>query len=81
MPFAVVRAHIAMLPRLQAREALRAVMITALGTGSLSKDDATATLRGWERIAHPSAVRRPVRPSPADLQRIGIQVVQVPPRG
>jgi hypothetical protein len=81
MPFAVVQAHLRMLPRLQAREALREVMVTAVGTGSLKQDDARATLRSWEQVAHPAQRRRAVRPSFADLERIGIQVVQVPARG
>jgi hypothetical protein len=78
MPFAVVHAHLRMLPRLQARDQLRQAMVTAIGTGRLTKDDTQATLRQWDRVAHPAQRRRVPRATFADLERIGIQVVQVP---
>jgi hypothetical protein len=51
-PRAVVRAHLLMLPRLDAEESLSAAQRVAVGTGSLKGNAGPALIRDWLRVAH-----------------------------
>lgn len=74
-PIAVIRACAAMMPQLQAEESLLAFQRTAVGSGSLAKDDAQAILRGWERQAFPERPHAVVRnPSRDELRAMGVGV-------
>lgn len=79
LPFRIVRACAAMMPRLQAEESLTAVERTAVGTGSLKKEDAQAITRAWARDVAPSSRERVQRITPEALEAIGIQYQIVPP--
>jgi ribose 5-phosphate isomerase len=50
-PRAVVRAHLLMLPRLQAEESLREVQRIGVGTGSLKAETIRTLLSGWARTS------------------------------
>lgn len=50
-PRAMVRAHLRMLPRLQAEEALRVSERVAVGSGSLRREASQAVVREWARQA------------------------------
>jgi hypothetical protein len=70
MPMALVRASLTMMPRLQAEEALLAVQVTALGTGSLKPGDARAVR---DRLARAAGRRaRAHRATPEGLAAMGI---------
>ena len=77
IPTAIVRSSIAMLPRLQAEESILAVNRTALGSGSLAKDDARALSRTWSKAANGGQEQPAIRIStddPAKLKDLGIGV-------
>ena len=59
-PLALVRAHVAMLPRLRAEESMRLAEATAVGAGTLTREASRDIVRQWEREASddPSPVGR-----------------------
>lgn len=63
MPIALLEAHVAMLPRLQAEEQLR--MIGAVGMGFGGGDDAKRIIRRLEAMADGDADAKPKFISPA----------------
>lgn len=76
---AVVRASLAMLPRLQAEEALLAVTTTTLAVGRLEKDAATKLLDHLHRVAGIETAAPVVkRPSDRALRGAGIGVRRAP---
>lgn len=84
LPFSIVHAHVRMLPRLQAREALRAVTITALGSGAVKREDSAPILRTWRRAAEfdGAPAEQPKRMwTEGEIEAMGIEVVKVPARG
>jgi hypothetical protein len=76
-PMALVRASLAMLPRLQAEEALLVVQATALGTGSLKPGEARQVR---DRLVRAAGHRRAPaqRMTPEGLAAIGIGFREVP---
>jgi hypothetical protein len=68
MPLAVIRAFVAMLPRLEAEEALK----TAQRVTGATKTG-WAVIRGWERAAR-GGRSRAVKPTPDQLADLGIGV-------
>lgn len=82
IPLCVVNAHVEMLPRLDADEALARANSTGVGAGLKPGDWVTDQIAEWERTANGG--RRPRRAaakaSPAALQSIGIGL-QVVKRG
>lgn len=73
-PGALVRAFMAMLPRLDAEEALGRASVQALGSGSMKKRDAMKLERQLRRAANGGASVRAARPSTAQLAMMGIGV-------
>lgn len=77
---AVVRACMAMLPRLQAEETLLAVTAGVLGAGRLPRDEHRRLFERLERIAAAdgAGTTRAVTPTGQNLRSIGIGVRRVP---
>lgn len=81
LPVPIVRAFIAQLPRLEAREALHSAAQTALGSGSLQRGKAREIERRWQRQAEGPRERQP-----ATTQSVwgglasmgGVKVITVP---
>jgi hypothetical protein len=71
MPLAVIRAFVAMLPRLEAEEALKTAQRVSVGTGATK--NGRAVIRGWERAAR-GGRSRAVKPTPDQLADLGIGV-------
>ncbi len=47
----LLRAYQEAVPTIQAREALQAVQVAAVGSGNMKKSDRAAAFRRWERAA------------------------------
>jgi hypothetical protein len=80
-PRAILRAHIRALPRLDARDALRAVREIALGTGLLGGDALRDAVEAWREVAGIEAAPARSRSlaalkSAASGLRIGVHTVQ-----
>lgn len=75
-PRRIVRACLAMLPRLQAEESLLAVRRTGLGVGAFARHDARKLTEAWVAAAHatPSGRRPTQHASPDILATMGIGV-------
>lgn len=74
----ILRACLAMLPRLHAEECLVASLTVSLGTGAMAKEDAQRVQRQWREIARPDEpVRRIIAPDGA-FESLGIKVVREP---
>lgn len=73
-PRAVVWAHVAMLPRIEAGESLLAVERIAVAVGG-----GADTIRAWQRVAHVETARVR-RATPADLKALGFGYRKVPKR-
>ena len=68
-----------MLPALRADDAIRTANVVAMGTGSVSEDDARTIRRDWTSAVEAVRGRPPVRKAtPHDLSQIGIKTVAVP---
>lgn len=78
---AMVRACLAMLPRLQAEECLTASLTVSLGVGALPKEDATRVHRQWRETARPTEQERRIIAPDSTLAGLGITVVREPRRG
>lgn len=80
-PIAIVRACLAMLPRLEAEESLLASTRARVGSGMLAAEDAQKVTRAWARVASAGAPGnvRGARPSPDQLAAMGIDVTILPP--
>jgi len=78
VPLALVRAHVEMLPRLQAEESLLTARRVAVGSGSMSSKDARSTQADWLRTIEPHTARARQKASPADLAAMGIGYHIVP---
>lgn len=78
-PRAVVRAHLRMLPRLEAEEALAAVDRTAVGTGSLKSDASKTLVKRWIDLVRAGAPpkRKTGRQLAASAAASGITVRKV----
>jgi len=77
-PIGVVRAHLAMLDRLDSEEALTASAAAMVGRNSLLKRDAVRRIvRDWEKRSRPAHERRARKATPADLAALGIVVQKV----
>jgi hypothetical protein len=75
MPRAMVRAHLLMLPRIQAEESLRVVQQVGAGTGSFTGDTGRSLLRSWSRTAQGEGAITPERAtSKTALQTMGARV-------
>ena len=72
-PVAIVRAYAAMLPRLEAEEALRGWGLAMLGAGRVSAAAARRKERELMRAAHGRAAR-PARATPQAMAMMGIAV-------
>lgn len=82
VPQALVRACLEMLPRIQAEESLQMARRVAVGSGTLTAEDAKAAQSDWLRTCEP--VRRPKvrhKATPADLAAMGISYRVVPSSG
>jgi len=80
-PLVAIRACVAMLPRLEATEALRGAEVAAIGGGTLAADVRTKTLNRWAREASTSTSSRPApRPTVGRLAHLGIGMVTRPRR-
>jgi hypothetical protein len=81
MPFSVLNAYVAMLPRMVARGALNRVTEHALGAGSMKQHQAKEILRAWRREARERPSGQISRPSREDhhaaLRSMGIEVEEV----
>jgi hypothetical protein len=80
-PLAIVRASSRMLPRLEAEESLLATQRTAVGTGSLSKDDRQAVVRRWARQVDIPATQAVRTKDPGALAAMGIGLRQARRKG
>lgn len=69
---AVIGAHVEMMTRIAAEEAIQACRTTAIGSGTVERAFARRTLSDLERAAR--GRRRAVRGTPADITAIGIAV-------
>lgn len=72
----LVRAHLAMLPRLDAEEAVGAKLRVAMGMGSLTTADQREINAHWAAAARPPQARMAVTPTAHDLKAIGIKVIR-----
>jgi hypothetical protein len=72
-PWALVLAHLRMIPVLRAEEALHASSTVALGSGTLKRADAKQLQRTWERQTGRSRRRR-ATVDPAAVQALGIGI-------
>ena len=77
---AMVRACLAMLPRLQAEECLVQSLCVSMGVGALPKDDATRVHRQWRETARPNEPARRIIAPDDTFAGIGIKVVREPRR-
>lgn len=82
LPYAAAIAFRDAIPRLQAREALLAASVAAIGAGRMKPEETAKTLRAWQRQA---GYAKPVRvESHAELQErlkgMRVGVVHVPKR-
>jgi hypothetical protein len=86
-PIAVIRACQRMMPRLEARDALRQVYRGAVAAGRVEKPTSDRLMDEWERAANPTpAARTPAKPvrrqvNPSGMRRLGIGVRTVKRRG
>jgi hypothetical protein len=73
-PMGVIRAHVEMMPRLTAEEALLVTQATALGSRSIKLRASTARtiLLRWDRAARSRRRGASARATPGHLQAIGI---------
>jgi len=71
-PQAVVKAHIEMMPRLQAEESSQLVSVLAMGRGLKLGDWIKKQLGRWERTIRGGSPRRAPGAAPSDLVKIGI---------
>jgi len=79
IPIALVDAHRVMMPRLQARESMRAAHVSAIGSGHMAEGDRKATLHHWEREANGTvAAPKVAKATPAVLSAMGIDVAFEP---
>lgn len=76
MPLGVLRAYATMLPRLMAERWLESVAVIQVGTGSVTKESATSTVRSWRRLANiqPPVERLSEEDKLARLGAIGVTV-------
>jgi len=70
----LIRKCLEMIPRLQAEEALQAVSVTALGTGSMQASDAREAKARLARAATGGRREKPRAATPDDLVAMGIGV-------
>ena len=77
IPSGVVLALLTMLPRLDAEESITAANRVALGTGSMSDDDARSVSRLWSAATAPPEPLI-VKPTPEALSALGIPVRRIP---
>lgn len=77
VPFALVRACVAMLPRLKAEESMRASQEIAVGTGSLDRHESRRVTGAWVATATAADTRKQ-RPTSAALAAMGIGFTIVP---
>lgn len=75
VPGALVRAYVAMLPRLEAQEQLAAISAAALGSGHVKTNDARRAIAKLERQAQ-GGRRKAVKATPQVLAGMGIAVVE-----
>lgn len=75
MPTCLVLALLTMQPRLQAEESIHAANRVAMGSGTLTKQDAEAMGRAWAQQANPDAPKPAT--DPAQLAAIGFAVRRV----
>lgn len=59
MPIPLLQAHLVMLPRIDAEEALAEAERVAVGSGSMKPASRTEVLAAWRRSASIEVVRRP----------------------
>lgn len=72
-PVAVVRAHVRMMPRLEAEESLLVAQRVALGSGSYKKDDARRLTHRWTNQARgPRISESAAAVNPRELAGMGI---------
>lgn len=64
-----------MLPRLSSEEAIHQANVTAVGTGSLEKEDRRAVVAGWSKHAHAHQPRRLANQAQLRARGIGVRVV------
>jgi uncharacterized protein involved in response to NO len=69
-PMGLIRALLAMLPRLQAEDAVHAVTVGALGAGTMEKYEAQRVMHRLLRAARPRVTAH--KAAPADLAAVGI---------
>lgn len=89
MPQRELRPFLAMLPALQAREALQLATIVAYGNGRMKRNASDRLHRTWTRLAESPRKHRQRRQAPvrtpqeevAVLRRLGINAALVPPPG
>jgi len=81
MPIALVRAFVAMLPRLQAEEQLAAIEAATIGNCVGEPQDRQRRVRELEREALGGRRRRPAKASNADLAAMGIGMTLVDAQG
>lgn len=74
IPMGVIRAHVEMMARLSAEEALLATQVAALGSKAIKLRpwSARSILMRWDRAARPRRRRAYDRATPGYLQAIGI---------
>lgn len=78
---ALVRAFVAMLPRLDASERLAAINDRALAFGSFDKDTASKMLDRLQRVSGGERRRRSIKATPEVLAGMGIRIVGAPAEG
>ncbi len=69
-PICLVQAHVEMMGRLEAEEALTGVDVVGVGSGAGKSDTRRSRIRSWERAARGSG--RPTAATPDGLKAAGI---------
>jgi len=63
-PIGILKAHLKMLPRLEASEALQARLIVAMGAGAMEEKDFKQIIGGWMNQAEGKTVAAQAPPKP-----------------
>jgi hypothetical protein len=80
MPIPLLQAHLVMLPRIDAEEAIAEAERIAVGSGSMKPGSRTEVIAAWRRVAEVDVVRRPrdreAHRAALAAAHIGIRVVK-----
>jgi hypothetical protein len=75
VPMVLVESYLAMLPRLEAEEAIDAASRVGVGSGTMSADTSRRLRRTWERLAEGNTPRPRLTPSVEQLSVMGFRFI------